>query len=361
MDPGLSVPASNHDHQPPYFPLFDFLRITLALGVFVSHANVFSLSVYAPNLGDFCVQVFFALSGFLIGGILRDSTANSLPRFYFNRSTRIWIPYGIALLLLAGACFVKHQPLTAKLAEFFFDKATFTYNFFGEAQLPLREFMPLQGTGRHFWSICVEEQFYLVAPLIIMGLRRHAAWGIAALGTIASWRYPGFFASITLGVLLALSERRFGKWYRHVSVLAAGSLALIGLALAGFLRPHLYEVVTPLASVIIIILLSGTGSSSPAGQFLGGISFPFYLNHWVGLVFVKQIMAKTGMPPVAAAAVALLIVLVYSTAHYLTIDRLIRRRRGLWFSERLGFVCALSGFALVGLGVIVNLVWLRAR
>jgi peptidoglycan/LPS O-acetylase OafA/YrhL len=43
----------------------------------------------AANLA---VQIFFALSGWLIGGILLRTDVQDLPRFYFNRATRIWIP-----------------------------------------------------------------------------------------------------------------------------------------------------------------------------------------------------------------------------------------------------------------------------
>jgi len=183
-------PVSDRAIQPPYYPLFDYLRIVLAVGVFASHAGVLSPRLH--DFGNFCVQVFFALSCYLIGGILGNVRAESLPRFYFNRSTRIWIPYFIAIALLAVATVAKHQPVTSKLLEFFFDKVTFTYNLYGPPQLHLREAMPLQGTGHHFWSICVEEQFYLLAPLVIVGLRKHATWGILALGGAASLKYPGY-------------------------------------------------------------------------------------------------------------------------------------------------------------------------
>ncbi|WP_368509181.1 acyltransferase family protein [Aliiglaciecola sp. 1_MG-2023] len=46
------------------------------------------------------VDIFFALSGWLIGGILLETKRKDLPRFYFNRAIRIWVPYYIALILL---------------------------------------------------------------------------------------------------------------------------------------------------------------------------------------------------------------------------------------------------------------------
>jgi peptidoglycan/LPS O-acetylase OafA/YrhL len=361
-DPARSKPAepvTDGANRPPYYPLFDYLRIVLAVGVFASHAGLISPRLH--SVGNFCVQVFFALSGYLIGGILRDARAESLPRFYFNRSTRIWIPYFVAIALLAIATVAKHQPVTSKLLEFFFDKVTFTYNFYGPPQLHLREAMPLQGTGHHFWSICVEEQFYLLAPLVIIGLRKHATWGILALGGAASLKYPGFFGSITLGVLLALSERSWSAWHRRPWAVVVGGIALGALLLGYFVRPENYEVLSPFASVLIVSLLSRTGGVLPLGQVLGGISYPFYLNHWIGLFTINRMRQGAGLSHGASAAIALTISLVIATAHYWVIDRGIHRRRGGWFTDRRGLLCAACGFALVGIGVAVNFIWFRTK
>ena len=345
--------------HPPYYPLFDYLRIVLAVGVFASHAGVLSPRLHYA--GNFCVQVFFALSGYLIGGILRDSRAESLPRFYFNRSTRIWIPYFIAIALLAIATVAKQQPVTSKLLEFFFDKGTFTYNLYGPPQLHCREAMPLQGTGNHFWSICVEEQFYLLAPLVIVGLGKHAAWGILPLGGAASLKYPGSFGSITLGVLLALSERSWSAWHRRPWAVVVGGIALATLLWVNFVRPETYEVLSPFAGVLIVSLFSRTGGVLPWGQVLGGISYPFYLNHWIGLFMINRMKQVGGLSQAASVSAALTISLLIATAHYWVIDRGIHRKRGGWFTERRGLLCAACGFVLIGIGVAVNFVWFRGK
>jgi peptidoglycan/LPS O-acetylase OafA/YrhL len=70
------------------YPLFDWLRFLLASVVVLGHANF----VTWDHAGNLAVQVFFALSGFLIGGILLTTRRAELPHFFFNRATRIWIP-----------------------------------------------------------------------------------------------------------------------------------------------------------------------------------------------------------------------------------------------------------------------------
>src|ERR1700716_2375918 len=146
-----------------YYPAFDYLRITLAMVVAVGHSGI----PMWDAAGNYAVQVFFALSGWLIGGILLRSSPSDFPTFYFNRAARIWIPYFIAIILLIGASLLK-EGITSKWLEIFFFGVTFFYNFFGPPQLASSVMaMPLQGTGNHFWSICAEEQFYLLAPFLI--------------------------------------------------------------------------------------------------------------------------------------------------------------------------------------------------
>src|SRR5262249_28730053 len=139
---------------------FDVLRFLLAFSVLLSHMGVLTWEAS----GNLPVQVFFALSGWLIGSILYNTIPTELSRFYFNRATRIWIPYftTVAILYLVSA--VHEQVHSPRWHEFLIYDLTFTHNWFSllpNAQVALSQ-MPLQGTGNHFWSIAVEEQFYLL-------------------------------------------------------------------------------------------------------------------------------------------------------------------------------------------------------
>ena len=86
------------------YPWFDWLRFLLASIVVLGHAN-FQILPFLD--GSLAVAVFFALSGWLIGGILLRSEKSGLPQFFFNRATRIWIPYAFAIILLYGTAIAK--------------------------------------------------------------------------------------------------------------------------------------------------------------------------------------------------------------------------------------------------------------
>ena len=162
------------------FPLFDWLRIAMAATVVAGHAGLLPWES-AANLA---VQIFFALSGWLIGTILIEMKGDKLPLFYFNRTTRVWIPYFLALALLYAVS-VLREPIGVRWFEFLTYDVTFTHNLFALTPTAAQAIaaMPLKGAGNHFWSIAVEEQFYLVAPLILLfvpGGRHPALWAMMA-------------------------------------------------------------------------------------------------------------------------------------------------------------------------------------
>jgi peptidoglycan/LPS O-acetylase OafA/YrhL len=331
------------DQTTVYYPAFDYLRAAAAFGVFVGHAD--RSQIIPENFANSCVQIFFALSGFLIGGILLRSKIRDIPRFYFNRASRIWIPYAIAIGLLALVTFIKQGFGDPKFPEFFFYMVTFVYNWFGPPQLATTiHHMPLDGTGNHFWSICVEEQFYLVAPLLILHLNR---WIAAALlsGVVAlNFVEPHLFAAICLGVLLAMSGRVFGI----VSALA--TIALFRFS---------YEVWMPFVAVSLVAALAIEGAPTRIGRVAGGASYSFYLNSWIGLFLLSALM-KFGLNYWLSASVGTIVAIGGSLVHYYAIDLRIQRERRVLFSNSLGVTIAIIGFCLVMIGVFGGLFYYGA-
>ncbi|MCC7531848.1 MAG: acyltransferase [Candidatus Melainabacteria bacterium] len=140
-----------------YKSQLDTLRLIAVMLVFHFHAGVFLQ--HDGNMfpfGALGVQIFFVLSGFLITRILEaNQTGNlltDLKTFYVRRCLRIFPAYYllIAFLLLIG--------------QLPFPVYQFTYLF------NLKVFLDKGFTGTivHFWSLCVEEQFYLLYPLALL-------------------------------------------------------------------------------------------------------------------------------------------------------------------------------------------------
>ena len=332
-----------------YYPWFDWLRIVLATAVVLSHAEILT----GEQSGNFPVQVFFALSGWLIGGILLRTEPAGMVRFYYLRATRIWIPYAIALGLLLAVS-VLRDPITPKWLEFVFYKATFVYNLFGTSQLDAyAQDMPLQGTGNHFWSICAEEQFYLLAPLFLVFWprvgRTLALWIVLLAGLIAIGQY----GSISAGVLAAVAQQRFGNW--HLRPSAQALLAAIAVASAALMLAEVlpYARTVPLLAVAIVLLAARTGTKQKVAGFLGGLSYPLYLNHWLGMYIGHALGERLGLGLMLDRwLIGLPLAFAISTVLFLAVDKAILARRNRWYSERLGWSMTLAAYGLMVLGLL---------
>ena len=144
----------------------DGLRAVAVLMVMWSHFPVIEgsvLSGYLSSFGDIFgvgylgVDIFFVLSGFLITSILliekKESKKVDFKFFYLKRSLRIFPIYFLTLLF----CYLFIGPVNYDIYSALFYVSNF-YFVFDEAGGPLR----------HTWSLAVEEQFYIVWPLIVL-------------------------------------------------------------------------------------------------------------------------------------------------------------------------------------------------
>lgn len=161
----MDEPRTRAQVIPRHIPALDGLRAFAILAVLVHHCGEYYLIQNSPqtsllrsfveNLGS-GVDLFFALSGFLITGILLDSLDRPyfFRRFYWRRGLRIWPLYYTFLL----AAYLVHRRVFSGIGVTPF---VFYYrNFLG----PDRASDMYVG---QFWSLCVEEQFYLVWPLVL--------------------------------------------------------------------------------------------------------------------------------------------------------------------------------------------------
>lgn len=337
-------------HDSPSYPLFDWLRILLATLVFIDHADVTTL--ISP--GNFAVQVFFAMSGWLIGGILLDTRAEQLPRFFYNRVTRIWMPYLFAVILLYSVAALKEGFAPYYFQTLAFD-LTLTHNWFIEKVPSVISAMPMQGTGTHFWSIAVEEQFYLFAPLLLVVLpvgRSPVLWA-AIVACALIWF--GFYSAIAGGVLAIVLRRRAGDWHLTTPGQVGLWVALIAVT-AIFVSGRIeYALAAPVVAVVIVLLAARPGQRTPASEFFGGISYPMYLNHWTGLFFGNAVLSVLPqMGRLAAQSLGLVFALAAAAAAYWVVDRNVMAWRGAFYQPRFGRYAMIAAYSLMLIGVVLG-------
>lgn len=340
-----------------YYPLFDWLRAALAITVMLTHDKVIGWH----RAGGFAVEVFFALSGWLIGGILLNTKRADLPRFFFNRTVRIWVPYFFAVALLLTASVLHRDLLNAKWWEFVFYKLTFVYNLFGTDQLATHHAeMPLQGTLNHLWSINAEEQFYLVAPLILVLAANRAGRSVLLWCVLAgvAWATKTY-AAIVFGVLAAVTAKRFGDFHLTTEVralLVFGALA----SAAGLTQGFDFERLSAICAICIVLLSAVPGTRNPLGELAGGMSYQLYLNHWIGVFVANVIFAKFGMrdsPERQAVAAALN--LGIAVVFYWAIDRRLHAHRARFATPARERLATVTSYGVVLTGCAVSLLFYR--
>jgi peptidoglycan/LPS O-acetylase OafA/YrhL len=144
----------------------DGLRFFAFLAVFLVHSDITRFW-----WGSYGVCLFFVISGFLITRILiayeNRPRSQVLRNFYARRALRIFPAYYLVLGLAAATVGIAYLPA---FALFVMNWGIFFYTWI-QPELADIAWDPTRMYGIHFWSLCVEEQFYLVFPLVFSFLR----------------------------------------------------------------------------------------------------------------------------------------------------------------------------------------------
>jgi peptidoglycan/LPS O-acetylase OafA/YrhL len=305
--------------------------------------------------GRLAVDVFFALSGWLIGGILIKTEKDQLVKFYFNRALRIWIPYYIAFTLIIVASIIK-DPIDFKWFEIVIYKLTWVYNIFGPTQLStFREFMPLDGTANHFWTVNAEEQFYILAPVLLVIFNRFGrmalTWGLI----VALLWIVDIYVPISLGVLAAIINSRQTNLLQ--SKICQLILFLVFVYASYKLINNLkYDLYAPIFSISLVLLLAKKGQKSFSGSLLGGMSYPLYLNHWIGVFFFNFLLDPFELRDTFLRQVLSIIInFIIAGALYYYIERKILEHRDSFFSSKRAIIFTILPYSLIILGLIFGI------
>lgn len=304
-----SLPVPPPAARMRHIPELDGIRGIAALAVFFHHVCFASIHVDAqpgwpPYLlalfrisayGNAGVDLFFALSGYLITSILLQDRRS--PRyyqdFYWKRTLRI-LPLYVATLL--GVLIFYHQPAYVAMS------AVFLVNF--------ASVVHVQGIGP-FWTLSIEEQFYLLWPTVVRrktvaGVR---AWAVGLAAVAVALRYlfalrghHNYFLTflhcdgLAFGAALAChfhlagdNETRRRAWTLPLAATLAAGLLLVfwpTLTLGHPLEHATIQTgVTMVAGACIGLAIAWTGAPllaplrSSALTFFGLISYAFYLLH----------------------------------------------------------------------------------
>jgi peptidoglycan/LPS O-acetylase OafA/YrhL len=335
-------PANPEARKLEAFPQLDWLRFVLASTVLLAHEGI----QYGPINGSLAVAVFLALSGWLIGGILLKSDRSDLPRFFYNRGTRIWAPYFAAIVLLYVAAAAR-EGVDGNWFKYLFYDVTFTHYNFTEFPRALGE-MPLDGTGNAFWSLAVEEQFYLAAPLLMLFTRwgkNLTTWIVVAIVLMA---LQSIYAPIAAGVLAAVANQRHTIVATRTQRLLATAIALI--ALAGVFWRNV-EPFRSIFSICVVLALTAPGARGRLGVFFGGISFPLYLNQWIGGFTVNAVSRYVvPIPEAVTLTLVFLISVAVSMVAWFVVDRPVMLYRDRWYTPARGRALGITAYILVGTG-----------
>jgi peptidoglycan/LPS O-acetylase OafA/YrhL len=258
------------------------------------------------GLGWSGVDLFFVLSGFLIGGILIDvsDSRDYFKPFYMRRIYRI-VPLYVALLVIIRLSSLLHLPISQNgIPAVYY--ASLTQNFwmathgeFGSIALGVT------------WSLAIEEQFYLTLPLVVRFVSRPALAVIACAAVIAApvirWMLlsrgssfatyvllPCRIDALALGVLAALIQREQELWHRvqKRAVWLIAPLCLLGIVIFAAVDPYTaiggnplrYSLFAFFYFVLLLLVIShhtfGSAFSWTPLRYAGTIAYGLYLFHF---------------------------------------------------------------------------------
>lgn len=315
-------------HHGFYFPHIDGIRALAVLGVFIYHI----IEPWCPG-GFTGVDVFFVISGYLItGGILKDLDMKrfSVKRFYYRRIRRIMPAYFVMIIgvFALGAMVYFAAPLI-QLSDAVVSGNLFVANIHfwlvgGDYFAPRLHTQPLL----HLWSLSVEEQFYLVIPILcwaVWKINRRFVFpvlvlisGISLLASIYfvhtgrasdAFYLPHFRAwELLSGSLLAMvspmAKLREGEAdgtlektpLRPVVLSICGMVLVLG-SYALLSPKSAFPGINAIPAVLGSVLLIKFGFAGPVYKLLawkpmvgmGKISYSLYLWHWPIIVFWKYL------------------------------------------------------------------------
>jgi peptidoglycan/LPS O-acetylase OafA/YrhL len=371
--------ARDFDQLIGYRAEIDGLRAIAVVLVILAHA----FPDLVPN-GFVGVDIFFVISGFLITGILLAELRAgrfSVQQFYVRRVNRIFP----ALIVVLVAC-LGFGALSLYASEFkLLGRSTawsagFAANVNFYLEVGYWDISAKLKPLLHLWSLGIEEQFYLLWPLVLWAiwrLRRYAALALAILIS-ASFAWNLYSIMVDHAATFYLPFSRFWEllaggalaWAPATlrprgnilnSALAVGGFALIAAALIERYPenqfPGAHAAIPVLGTVLVIaagsdVWLSARVLAHPSVVYVGLISYPLYLWHWPALTFAR--ILDNGTLSAQSRNIALASAFVLAATTYHLIERPIRTARQWRERNAVVLACLLATCGVFGYWVFTK-------
>ena len=317
-----------------YFPGLNGLRFLSALAVIITHVELMQDklglenlwdNLLIHNLGVIGVSFFFVLSGFLITYLMieeRDSFKSfSVKSFYLRRIFRIWPLYFLILILgffiLPNFTYV---PFFSDNLEINFFPNLIIYLFiFPNIALSIFPAVPLIGQS---WSIGVEEQFYLIWPIIfkffknfnlillikllflfvfmkfvvlLFSLQIDSNWLLVVKKNLAMLK----FENMIIGAMGAVIMKNKDRYIKYVLNNMALFFSVTGIFLSLYIIPNYLRDGLHILHALFFIIVILNVSSNPGSflklenkllNFLGRISYGIYMYHLIVIYFTIKLL-----------------------------------------------------------------------
>jgi len=344
-----------------YRPEIDGLRTIAVIAVIVYHAEFAFGSGYFLKGGFLGVDVFFVISGFLITSLImsewRRSGRFSFANFYERRARRL-LP-ALLTVMLFSLPFAWKLLIPTRLVDFsksLVASLLFGSNFYWYETL--REYgteSALLKPFLHTWSLAVEEQYYIIFPLILIGIYRlsknymmviltvifilsllFAEWGTVGHSSFAFYMLPTRFWELISGSLLAkilylYPRGKCDTLLDHVMPFFGLLLVLFSIFFIEFDSTHPgFVTLLPVVGTVLIIwfankenLVTRVLSSRPFVG-IGVISYSLYLWHYPIFAFGRVYDTSA---PVSDKLGWIVLTFVLSVATYIFIEKPSRRRQ----------------------------------
>ena len=316
------------------------LRAVAAILVTVFHARL------VPG-GFIGVDIFYVISGYLITGlILREieKTGTLDLRSFYQRRIKRLLPTSVFVLFVTAIfAWILFPPITRDaLGRDLFAAAAYISNYlFAWWQNDYQNLNATPSPFIHYWSLAVEEQFYIVWPLFILFLARYGkkiVFAGIAITTLLSLLFSIYLTQVApIWAFYSLPTRAWELGFGALLLFLPETkkkirilpwLGFFGIALSSFnfnentAFPGKNALVPVLATVFLMASIKywpplfNDLANSRLSQWLGAISYPLYLWHWPALVLPSSAMGRPLRFYERFLCILLTIVLAHYTSKY---------------------------------------------